>query len=86
MRANRRHTAVAAGLAWLGLHANLQACAVCFAAPESPESRGMTIAILFLLGTIGTVLCGIGAFFIYLLAKQKEPLPPHAEISQQPAL
>ncbi len=63
----------------------LQACPVCFAAPESPESRGMTMAILFLLGTVGVVLCGIGSFVFYLMARQKEPMP-HAELfaDQQP--
>ncbi|MEO7934466.1 MAG: hypothetical protein ABIT76_15060 [Chthoniobacterales bacterium] len=35
----------------------------------------MTIAILFLLGTIGVVLCGVASFVIYLVAKQKEPRP-----------
>lgn len=62
-------------LSLLAFQASLQACPVCFAAPESPESRGMTIAILFLLGTIGVVLCGVASFVIYLVAKQKEPRP-----------
>ncbi len=63
-------------LGWLAMNASLQACPVCFAAPESPESRGMTLAILFLLGTIGIVLCGVASFVIYLVARQKEPHPP----------
>ena len=45
----------------------------------------MTMAILFLLGTVGVVLCGIGSFVFYLMARQKEPMP-HAELfaDQQP--
>lgn len=63
------------------------ACPVCFSAPDSAETRGMTLAILFLLGTVGIVLCGVAAFFMYLVAKQKEVLPEQeslAEISPEP--
>jgi hypothetical protein len=66
------------------LTTSLQACPVCFAAPDSAESRGMTMAILFLLGTIGIVLCGVGSFVVYLLAKQKEPLSPADLLSDTP--
>ncbi|HEX8372660.1 MAG TPA: hypothetical protein VF585_07765 [Chthoniobacterales bacterium] len=66
------------------LTTSLQACPVCFAAPDSPESRGMTMAILFLLGTIGIVLCGVGSFVMYLLAKQKEPRPEAELLSATP--
>ena len=34
----------------------------------------MTLAILFLLGTVGVVLCGIGSFVFYLMARQKQPM------------
>ena len=58
----------------------LQACPVCFTAPDSPETKGMTLAILFLLGTIGMVVCGVGSFFFYLMVKQKNPEPGHQEL------
>ncbi len=57
------------------------ACPVCFTAPDSPETKGMTLAILFLLGTIGMVVCGVASFFIYLIAKQKNPSPAHQELA-----
>ncbi|HEY5892292.1 MAG TPA: hypothetical protein VIT91_03585 [Chthoniobacterales bacterium] len=55
-----------------------EACPVCFSAPDSAETRGMTLAILFLLGTVGIVLCGIAAFFMYLAVRQKE-MPVESE-------
>ncbi len=58
-----------------------EACPVCFTAPDSPETKGMTLAILFLLGTIGIALCGVGSFFFYLISKQKNPEPGHAELA-----
>jgi hypothetical protein len=42
------------------------------------------MAILFLLGTIGIVLCGVGSFVMYLLAKQKEPRPEAELLSATP--
>jgi len=59
-----------------------EACPVCFTAPDSPETKGMTLAILFLLGTIGMVVCGVGSFFVYLISKQNHPEPGHQELAQ----
>ncbi|MFQ5628836.1 MAG: hypothetical protein ACE5I1_08750 [bacterium] len=48
------------------------ACPVCFGAPESPLTEGMNMAILTLLGIIGTLLGMFGAFFIYLRNRAKQ--------------
>ncbi len=42
------------------------ACPSCFGAPDSPQTEGIKWAILSLLGITGTVLVGVGAFFVYL--------------------
>jgi hypothetical protein len=41
------------------------ACPVCFGDPQSPQTKGMSMAILFLLGITGTVLSGFSALFLY---------------------
>ena len=38
------------------------ACAVCFGASDAPMVKGMNMAILTLMGVVGTVLFGILAF------------------------
>jgi hypothetical protein len=42
------------------------ACAACYGTSDSPMAQGMNAGILALLGVIGAVLCGAGAFFIFL--------------------
>ncbi len=50
---------------------NVFACAVCYGAADDPMTKGMDMAILFLLGTIGTILMGIIAFTIYFVRRSR---------------
>jgi hypothetical protein len=53
-------------LATLALPRLVEACAVCWSDPESPQTRGATMGILLLLGVTGGVLASFAAFFICL--------------------
>ena len=47
------------------------ACAVCYGAADDPMTKGMNLAIIFLLGAIGTILLGIVAVTIYFARRAK---------------
>lgn len=47
-------------------------CAVCYGDPNHPQSKGLTAAVLFLLGVIGFVLFGFVALIIYHNIKAKQ--------------
>ncbi len=49
----------------------LLACPVCYGAADSPMLDGMNAAIVVLLGITGTVLAGIGSFFIMMRRRSK---------------
>ncbi len=58
-------------LFWVGLVVALavvsppaQACAVCYGAADSPMTKGMNNAILFLLSIVGVVQVGFVALFV----------------------
>lgn len=45
------------------------ACSVCFGEPDSPISRGLTVAVLFLVGVIVVVLAGVALFAVSMLRR-----------------
>lgn len=47
------------------------ACAVCFGDPDSPASRGLTVAVLFLVGVIVAVLAGVALFAVSMLRRNE---------------
>ena len=47
------------------------ACPVCFGQSDSPLAKGVNMGVLFMLGTITTVLIGFAAFMIYLARRAK---------------
>ena len=47
------------------------ACAVCFGDPDSPASRGLTVAVLFLVGVIVAVLAGVALFAVTMLRRNE---------------
>ena len=47
------------------------ACAVCFGDPDSPASRGLTVAVLFLVGVIVSVLAGVALFAVSMLRRNE---------------
>ncbi len=54
------------------MHAGAFACPSCYGDPGSTEVKGMKWAIISLLGITGTVLGGVGAFFLYLRKRALE--------------
>ena len=60
-----RATVRVAVLATLSHPAGAQACAVCYGEPDSPASRGLTLAILALAVVVMGVLGSVVAFFIH---------------------
>jgi len=42
------------------------ACSACYGDPDAPMSRGLTWAIVALVGTIGAVLTGVTCFFVHV--------------------
>jgi hypothetical protein len=53
------------------MNALLVACAVCFGAPDSPQTRALQAGILALLAVTAVILGAFGAFFLYLRRRQK---------------
>jgi len=63
-----RRAALLAGLA-AALAARAAACPVCYGAPDSPATQGMTAAIITLLGVTGGVLAAFGTMFLRLRSR-----------------
>lgn len=56
--------ALACAIAWILSPATAAACEMCWgAALDNPTTRGISMAMLLLIGTVGMVGGGIGAFF-----------------------
>ncbi|MEC7882985.1 MAG: hypothetical protein VX961_03890 [Verrucomicrobiota bacterium] len=51
---------------------SLNACAVCFGAPDDPMTKGMQWGIASLLFILVPVLGGVGSFFVFLSRRGKE--------------
>jgi len=49
----------------------LEACAVCFGAPDSPMTKGMQWGIASLIFILIPVLGGVGGFFVFLSKRAK---------------
>ena len=48
------------------------ACAVCFGDPDSPASKGLTAAVLFLVAVIVAVLAGVALFAVSMLRRSEQ--------------
>ncbi len=66
--AARLHPALAAAALFL-VPRLAGACAVCFGDPDSPASKGLTAAVLFLVGVIVAVLAGVALFAVSMLRR-----------------
>ena len=49
----------------------VEACAVCFGAPDSPMTKGMQWGIASLIFILIPVLGGVGGFFVFLARRGK---------------
>lgn len=75
--AARLHPALAAAALLLAPQA-AGACAVCFGDPDSPATKGLTAAVLFLVGVIVAVLAGVALFAIVMLRRaERQHVPGH---------
>jgi len=59
-----------------------QACTVCMGDPASKTAGALNNAIFLMLGCIGLMLTGVGAFIFTLVQRSKAPMPPHQELAQ----
>jgi heme/copper-type cytochrome/quinol oxidase subunit 2 len=48
------------------------ACAVCYGAPEAPQTRGMNLGIITMLGVTGVVLGGFGGMMICFARRARQ--------------
>ena len=55
------------GLSGLWLASDAGACAVCFGAADSPETKALNGAIFLMLGVLGLVFFGAAGFFVHLV-------------------
>ncbi len=65
----------------LALTPAVQACSVCMGDPAAPTAKAMNAAIFIMLGCIGGVLGLLSVFAIYLYRRSLNPVPPHAEFT-----
>lgn len=54
------------------------ACSTCYGDPAAPQTHGMNMAILFMIGVIGTLLILFAAFFVHLWIRAKRIADQHA--------
>ena len=48
------------------------ACSTCFGDPNAPQTHAVNMAILFMLGVVGTLLGLFAAFFVHLRIRAKQ--------------
>lgn len=62
------------------------ACSVCMGDPDAPQTHGMNMAILFMLGVVATLLGSFAVFFVHLRTRAKlaasENLNSHGRIGR----
>lgn len=68
--------------ALFGLPSAADACSVCMGDSGSKSAEAINNAIFLMLGFIGFMLCGIGAFAFHLMRRAGAPVPPHEELAQ----
>jgi hypothetical protein len=70
---NQAHTTALLFIALIILvcPSEVEACAVCFGAPDSPMTKGMQWGIASLFFILIPVLGGVGGFFVFLFKRGK---------------
>ena len=59
-------------MAVIACPSSVNACAVCFGAPDDPMTKGMQWGIASLLFILVPVLGGVGGFFVFLSRRGRE--------------
>ena len=59
-------------MATIACPSSVNACAVCFGAPDDPMTKGMQWGIASLLFILVPVLGGVGGFFVFLSRRGRE--------------
>jgi heme/copper-type cytochrome/quinol oxidase subunit 2 len=49
----------------------LLACAVCYGAPDAPQTKGMNLGIVTMLGVTGVVLGGFGGMILHFARRAR---------------
>lgn len=65
MKTSWRKILVLVATSFLALPSSF-ACSACYGDPDSPMSRGLTWAIVALVGAVSVVLTGVTAFFVHV--------------------
>ena len=60
-----------------------QACNVCMGDSNSNIAGAANGAIFLMLGAIGSMLAGLGAFGFYLYKRANSPIPPHLQLVEE---
>ena len=66
-----RISAAGVGLVWVLVPDMTYACAVCFGAADSPQTHGLNMAIMMLMGVTGSVLGAIVAFALRMRRRSR---------------
>lgn len=72
-------TALAAILSPSGLFA----CSVCYGDPDAPMTKGLSWAIVALIGVVAVVLSGVVVFFVHTIRNSSPQLNPVEAESRQ---
>lgn len=64
------------------LTVTLLACATCYGAPGAPQTHGMNMGVLVMLGVTGIVLGGCAAFMITLARRARRHEAFEAELDE----
>ena len=59
-------------MALIACPSSINACAVCFGAPDDPMTKGMQWGIASLVFILVPVLGGVGSFFVFLSRRGRE--------------
>jgi hypothetical protein len=81
-----KHLALALGVLLVNLPASASACSACMGDPTSKNAGAANGAIFLMLGCIGAMLTGVGAFAFCLMKRANAPVPPHVEIAEMISL
>lgn len=68
----------------MNLVPTILACAVCFGAPDSPQTQGAQMLVFTLLGVTGVVLGGFAWMIVYLVRRARRYQAADEIISQIP--
>lgn len=79
----KRNLALLFSVVLAQLPATASACSVCMGDPNSKTAGAANGAIFLMLGFIGAMLAGVGAFAFNLMRRAGAPVPPHVAVAEE---